>query len=759
MCSKRTPIAAGKTPPFGLVRHSTRVQEAACLIVAAGLTLASACSKTEPSSGTNPTDDSSPIPKQMIQPASLDLDRPSEDEARERLDELNARLKSDPGDAEGYFERGRARQKLAAYVSAADRIESDRDCAEDFMLAHDVAGGDLLIDPVTGKTLSREEAHASKTDDSGHLVGFEGVRRDHGALIIRDESGTAHRVGGPGHARALVEAARIGIKYYQFEWAADCVERAARIEPSAVFVRAEQSRMKGYLKNDWAAATSELESLVLDAAPDEYLRLMFSLALSYEHLGHLRRSESAYREFLRLDPNNYAVLNNLGRLLVSVGRTSEGTELLKQAITDDPRNVIALINLSNTLTDQGKPEDALDIINKAIELVPSIPAAWNNKAAALADLGRWEEAVTACEQSIRLLPTHPDGHYNLGTILSELDEFERAADAFRRALELSGKNPMILYNYARTLAEMEDFEASEDVYRRLLKIDQRDSRAWNNLGNVLFEMARYKEAKKAFEESISRDPSNVNAINNLGNTHLQTGHLQEARHRFNEVLRLDPTSERTLWILVGSYLVDGRSDQAATTVEAVIQSTPTEAYPYRIRAHIHAYDGELDVASKLLNKAIDIDDEDAGGYFSRSLIGWQQGQFGHAVDDLNRFLVIKPKSVMGRMYLSLIEQQRGHGDAAVALRNAARHLAYERSWNAKVLRYLDGELGEEELLALAISREQRSQAYYFIAETLRMADEGAAKARYADCVDTNHPQGTEYRLAKWRLDEYESSPE
>lgn len=462
---------------------------------------------------------------------------------REELKRIDERVSSNPKDAQAYYDRGCLRQKLRRHVNARKRLELSARVLRDFETAHQVAGGDWLVDPVTTEPVSPERAAKLPTDKNGFVIGFEGIRRDSaGNLLRKAPEGREIRVGGPGFPQALVAAGKTLLRRYQVEEAAEYFRRAAVIDPDGIRLRAELARMHGYETGDWETAVRRLEALAATPGGEESIDVWFPLAMCYRNAGLLEQAERAYRRVLELSPDSLGARANLGLVLLDLGKHEAGLELLNGAAQADPNDVYAGINLSKALNVQGRPAEALAILEDVLEVAPTIPAAWNNYGNALNQLGRYEESIRAYRRMLFLLPDYADAYYNMGRTYHDWGRYDDAIDAYRRALEIVPDSTKVLYNLGNTYSIAERFQEAEETYRHAIRITPKDDRCWNNLGNVLVSLERYEEAREAYHTALEINPHHRYAISSLAHLEAETGRLKEAQAAYDRALQLHPES-------------------------------------------------------------------------------------------------------------------------------------------------------------------------------------------------------------------------
>ena len=159
---------------------------------------------------------------------------------------------------------------------------------------------------------------------------------------------------------------------------------------------------------------------------------LFSTAISYHGSGNIAEASKLYRYILTLDPNNIAVLNNLGLIVTP----DEKIEIFRRALELDPEYYDAHYNMAVTLEQQNRFNDALEHYCKIIQIVNKLFAK-----------GDYEGGVGRLEKLIQLKPDFEEAkntisrvYTNIGAAHQQKCRFEQAIESFSKALHHNPKN-------------------------------------------------------------------------------------------------------------------------------------------------------------------------------------------------------------------------------------------------------------------------------------------------------------------------------
>jgi tetratricopeptide (TPR) repeat protein len=221
----------------------------------------------------------------------------------------------------------------------------------------------------------------------------------------------------------------------------------------------------------------------------------------------LRKAIEIQRALVERDPSPTAerdlgrALNELGLLLMNIGRYTEAEPIVREALTtaervlesDHPDTLAFLNNLATLYTDQGRYPEAEPLYRRALDVTERVfgkenPGALvlvNNLANLYEHQGRYAEAEPLCrralETSERVLGSeHPDTLdmiQNLAALYKGQRRYEEAEQLYRRSLD--GMRRLLGEDHPLTLI------------------------AFNNLASLYQDQGRYGEAETLYRTALA----------------------------------------------------------------------------------------------------------------------------------------------------------------------------------------------------------------------------------------------------------------
>jgi tetratricopeptide (TPR) repeat protein len=237
---------------------------------------------------------------------------------------------------------------------------------------------------------------------------------------------------------------------------------------------------------------------------EEDLRQLMNTGRKHFDAGEYKEAETCITRVLHQESGFADLLNMLGVIYHSQGRTDEAERSFEKALAINPNYTDAALNLSVIYNDKGKYNEAREIYSRAVNnsyedeeqeegLDPFARGKISNMHAELGDayfgLGRYSDAVREFERALDLSPDFVDIRTKLGHVLRDMGRYEEALVHYRQVKE----------------------KRSDYLPARLA------------LGVTLFSLKRKQEAVAEWQECVSLAPSDRRAATYLRMVNAQEG--------------------------------------------------------------------------------------------------------------------------------------------------------------------------------------------------------------------------------------------
>ena len=238
-----------------------------------------------------------------------------------------------------------------------------------------------------------------------------------------------------------------------------------------------------------------------------------NLALSGDHLGHMKEAVHAYEQYLLLAPPMhikviFTVIQRLKALGVDIvsdiyqlNNVSAGTSRSKDK--PDPREVRTWENKGRCFSYLGKYDDAIKCYDQALKLDSRCASCWNGKGGILNISGRYEDAILCFDQTLELDPLFATAWNNKGDSLNSLGRREEAIICLDKALELNPRLTLTWCDKARILSSLGRHDEAIRCYDQALIIDTQYAIAWREKALLEEKLEHWQEAERSYRQYLA----------------------------------------------------------------------------------------------------------------------------------------------------------------------------------------------------------------------------------------------------------------
>jgi predicted TPR repeat methyltransferase len=192
-------------------------------------------------------------------------------------------------------------------------------------------------------------------------------------------------------------------------------------------------------------AADDLLARILQAAPGDPDALHYQGLLRHAQ-GRGDESIALIGRSLSLQPAQSGAWNNLGNLLVEIGRIDDAMRAYENSVSfasGGDEGADALSNIASLERKKGHWHAAERVSRRAIELRPDFSEAWYNLSIALMEQGRIHESVIANSRAVLLQPRNLSARSQVIRALELLGEREQAIGMYREWLAEAPGNPVV----------------------------------------------------------------------------------------------------------------------------------------------------------------------------------------------------------------------------------------------------------------------------------------------------------------------------
>ena len=379
-------------------------------------------------------------------------------------------------------------------------------------------------------------------------------------------------------------------------------------------------------EGDTARAADILTSVPEDQrSPRVYTVLGYTL----EQRKEFKKAVEAYRQAVKLDPDNLDAVRGLAENLLNDNQPEAALEQLNLIAASDPQDAQTFLRISEIYRHEGQYTKAYDALKKSLAAAPDSMEAKYNLAVVEEALGQFDESAAQL-RDLLVASEKPEGRANehdlnnraiflerLGTVYRDQAKTKLAVEAFHKMTELGDEFASRGYQQIiETYRDVHDNPAATEAAREGAKVlpkdrslqlalaqqeadsgkpdeaiarvramlngkPSEDREAWINMAQIESRLRHYGEAEKAVAHALelSQKPEEREFINFLaGSIYERQKKYEEAESYFRKVLADDPRNAAALNYL-GYMLVDHgtRLEEALAMIRKAVSLDPQNA--------------------------------------------------------------------------------------------------------------------------------------------------------------------------------------
>ena len=323
--------------------------------------------------------------------------------------------------------------------------------------------------------------------------------------------------------------------------------------------------------------TSLLVALVLIAGPQRDAASYNRDGISDHLANHLKAAETAYKNALKLQPDNAEVLNNLAVLYYSQRKFSDADNQIRRAIEKAPDNPIMRSNLRATRYARENTRIARDVANDVGKTNPTLIEKREG------DVLQMQILMPAKELADATL------HAQRGDSYFARKLYDEAIGEYQKSIAVDRYNAATLNRLGLVYHQAQKLNAADRYYREALKQNPYFLEVINNLGTIEYARERYENALSQYEKALKIRPESPTVLLNMAFCLFDMKRYPEAQMRLQQALRLDPK-------------VLEKASGFGTLIQTSRRGDPAVSFYF---AKIYAMQGDNERSISFLNRALD----------------------------------------------------------------------------------------------------------------------------------------------------------
>jgi tetratricopeptide (TPR) repeat protein len=362
-----------------------------------------------------------------------------------------------------------------------------------------------------------------------------------------------------------------------------------------------------------------------DSARDQYLALialdsldqgaLIFLASYYQRRSNIDSTIWAYSRLRLVQPGNFQLLNELGRLQVMGGQMSAARSTFRQSleIQPFPVNAQAFFSLAELFELSRLPDSVFAVLNEGLQKDPDNISLHNELVTRYVRSDSLSRALPHMRAIARINSGDPEVSRRLAMLLMGLDSLAQADSIFTTLVDRGQSTYTDHYSLGMIAAVSDNMPRAKAELRHATQLDRTKLEAWLNLAAVFNALNQPDSARRVYlegAENMREEAAAIQLYFALGASLEQADLVDSAILIFEEILTHQPDHDQTLNYL--GYMLADRNLQleyAHRLIRRALTLQPNNAAYLDSYGWVHYRLGNYDSALVYLKSASDIDSD------------------------------------------------------------------------------------------------------------------------------------------------------
>ncbi len=156
------------------------------------------------------------------------------------------------------------------------------------------------------------------------------------------------------------------------------------------------------------------------------------LGAGYGETGQTVKEIEAYKQALRINPENHIGWYLLGFAYSESGQIDKSIDAYQEALRNNPGYGDALYKLCDVYLKKDQTASAIDELQGALNINPGDAKAWGMLGLAYSKSGQTTKATKALQQALRIQPENAETWFNLGIVYRISGQTEQVMEVYKR---------------------------------------------------------------------------------------------------------------------------------------------------------------------------------------------------------------------------------------------------------------------------------------------------------------------------------------
>lgn len=338
-------------------------------------------------------------------------------------------------------------------------------------------------------------------------------------------------------------------------------------------------------------------------------------AIVLEQEGKNPEAETAWRAFLKIEPENSEAYAHLGFLEARQQHYEEALPLYRKALALNPTMPGLQMNLGLALFKADKLKEAIQTFQPLLKSQSSSSPEAQRLTTLLGlahyGLQEYAAAVPYLKEATASDPQNLPFRLVLAHSCLAAKEYQCVLDVYHQILMLNAESAEADMLAGEAMDEMNDAAGATQQFRAAVKANPKEPNVHFGLGYLLWTQHQYEAAAQEFQAELTNVPNHIQALAYLADANIKMGRPEVALSLIKKTIRLDPELELAHLDLGILYSNAGRREDALVELKKAARLNPDDVNVHWRLARLYQAMGKKEEAeaefqkTKKLTKAAD----------------------------------------------------------------------------------------------------------------------------------------------------------
>lgn len=228
-------------------------------------------------------------------------------------------------------------------------------------------------------------------------------------------------------------------------------------------------------------------------------------ALKFFKEGDYKSSLNEFLAALGENPDDNAILNNIGLCYTKLSDDEKAEEYFTLALKDHSESVETYINLADLYYRQRRLEEGANLLETAVTLMPDNIVLMHYLARIyIADV-KYDLAFDILNRILELSPENIDAYWDFGNLSFETGDYESAAAAFEHVLEKRDDNAIFFFRTGQAYEMCDNVDKALSNYLKAIAADRFMAQPYKKAAVMFLAQGDKDGAKEYLEDYLKFD--------------------------------------------------------------------------------------------------------------------------------------------------------------------------------------------------------------------------------------------------------------